>query len=107
MPFWLRPLTPPVCWKYIAALPLAKSVVEGPPPSVYCASDGFMTLSVPMRSTYRFTPAPIASFVKAGWPAASNGDPDCTNDAMVAGVKRYVDLMGTDKVMNPSDAQYT
>src|SRR5665647_3500501 len=107
MPFWLRPLTPPVCWKYIAALPLAKSVVEGPPPSVYCASDGFMTLSVPMRSTYRFTPATIASFVQSGSPFDAAGHPAFTNDAMGAGVKRYVDLMGTDKVMNPSDAQYT
>ena len=39
-------------------------------------------------------------------PFDSSGKPDFTSDGMVAGVKQYVDLMGTNKVVNPSSAQY-
>jgi multiple sugar transport system substrate-binding protein len=39
-------------------------------------------------------------------PFDSSGKPDFTSDGQVAGVKQYVDLMGTDKVVNPSSAQY-
>jgi multiple sugar transport system substrate-binding protein len=39
-------------------------------------------------------------------PFNSSGKPDFTSDGQVAGVKQYVDLMGTDKVVNPSAAQY-
>jgi multiple sugar transport system substrate-binding protein len=39
-------------------------------------------------------------------PFDSSGKPDFTSPGMVAGVKQYVDLMGTDKVVNPSSAQY-
>ncbi|RLP75603.1 sugar ABC transporter substrate-binding protein [Mycetocola tolaasinivorans] len=35
------------------------------------------------------------------------GKPTFTSDGMVAGVKQYVDLLATDKVVNPSVAQYT
>ncbi len=37
-----------------------------------------------------------------------NGDkPTFTSPGVVAGIKQYVDLMGTDKVVNPGDAQYS
>ena len=36
----------------------------------------------------------------------SDGKPTFTTDGMVKGIKRYVDLMQTDKVVNPSDSQY-
>jgi multiple sugar transport system substrate-binding protein len=39
-------------------------------------------------------------------PFTSSGKPDFTSDGMVKGVKQYVDLMGADKVVNPSSAQY-
>ncbi len=39
-------------------------------------------------------------------PFDSEGKPDFTSDGMVAGVKQYVDLMGENKVVNPSAAQY-
>jgi multiple sugar transport system substrate-binding protein len=39
-------------------------------------------------------------------PFDSSGKPDFTSAGQVAGVKQYVDLMGTDKVVNPSSAQY-
>jgi multiple sugar transport system substrate-binding protein len=39
-------------------------------------------------------------------PFDSSGKPQFTTPGMVAGVKQYVDLMGTDKVVNPSSAQY-
>jgi multiple sugar transport system substrate-binding protein len=39
-------------------------------------------------------------------PFDSSGKPDFTSPGQVAGVKQYVDLMGTDKVVNPSSAQY-
>jgi multiple sugar transport system substrate-binding protein len=35
------------------------------------------------------------------------GDPTFTSDAVVSGVQRYLDLMQTDKVVNPSNAQYS
>jgi multiple sugar transport system substrate-binding protein len=37
----------------------------------------------------------------------SSGKPDFTSDGVVTGVQRYLDLMQTDKVVNPSNAQYT
>jgi multiple sugar transport system substrate-binding protein len=39
-------------------------------------------------------------------PFDASGKPDFTSPGMVAGVKQYVDLMGTHKVVNPSAAQY-
>jgi len=39
-------------------------------------------------------------------PFDSSGKPTFTTPGMVAGVKQYVDLMGADKVVNPSSAQY-
>lgn len=39
-------------------------------------------------------------------PFSSSGKPSFTSPGMVAGVKQYVDLMGADKVVNPSAAQY-
>jgi multiple sugar transport system substrate-binding protein len=39
-------------------------------------------------------------------PFTSNGKPQFTTPGMVAGVKQYVDLMGANKVVNPSAAQY-
>ena len=39
-------------------------------------------------------------------PFDSSGKPDFTSQGMIDGVKQYVDLMGTDKVVNPSSAQY-
>jgi multiple sugar transport system substrate-binding protein len=39
-------------------------------------------------------------------PFDSSGKPDFTSPGQVAGVKQYVDLMGADKVVNPSSAQY-
>jgi multiple sugar transport system substrate-binding protein len=39
-------------------------------------------------------------------PFDSSGKPDFTSQGMIDGVKQYVDLMGTDKVVNPSAAQY-
>jgi multiple sugar transport system substrate-binding protein len=39
-------------------------------------------------------------------PFDSSGKPDFTSQGMVDGVKQYVDLMGTHKVVNPSAAQY-
>ena len=37
----------------------------------------------------------------------SSGKPTFTQDGVVNGVSRYLDLMQTDKVVNPSDAQFT
>jgi multiple sugar transport system substrate-binding protein len=39
-------------------------------------------------------------------PFDSSGKPDFTSQGMIDGVKQYVDLMGADKVVNPSSAQY-
>ncbi len=39
-------------------------------------------------------------------PFTSDGKADFTSPGQVAGVKQYVDLMGADKVVNPSSAQY-
>jgi multiple sugar transport system substrate-binding protein len=36
----------------------------------------------------------------------AEGKPTFTTDGMVKGIKRYLDLMQTDKVVNPSDSQY-
>jgi multiple sugar transport system substrate-binding protein len=36
----------------------------------------------------------------------SKGKPTFTSDAITSGLKRYLDLMQTDKVVNPSNAQY-
>jgi multiple sugar transport system substrate-binding protein len=37
----------------------------------------------------------------------SSGKPQFDNDGMVKAVKRYVDFMATDKIVNPSDAEYS
>lgn len=42
-----------------------------------------------------------------GAPFDKEGNPDFTNDGMVAGVKQYVDLLSEYHVVNPSAAQYT
>jgi multiple sugar transport system substrate-binding protein len=39
-------------------------------------------------------------------PFDSSGKPQFTTQGMIDGVKQYVDLMGADKVVNPSAAQY-
>lgn len=39
-------------------------------------------------------------------PFDSTGKPDFTSQGMIDGVKQYVDLMGANKVVNPSAAQY-
>src|SRR3954447_11110642 len=39
-------------------------------------------------------------------PFTSSGKPNFTSPGQVAGVKQYVDLMGANKVVNPSAAQY-
>ncbi len=41
-----------------------------------------------------------------GQPFDSSGKPTFTSPGMVNGVKQYVDLMGKDKVVNPSNVQY-
>jgi multiple sugar transport system substrate-binding protein len=41
-----------------------------------------------------------------GQPFDDSGTPTFTTPGMVAGVKQYVDLMGADKVVNPSSVQY-
>jgi multiple sugar transport system substrate-binding protein len=41
-----------------------------------------------------------------GQPFDSSGKATFTSDGMVNGVKQYVDLMGKDKVVNPSNVQY-
>ena len=41
-----------------------------------------------------------------GQPFDAAGKPTFTSPGMVAGVKQYVDLLGTDKVVNPSNVQY-
>jgi multiple sugar transport system substrate-binding protein len=35
-----------------------------------------------------------------------DGKPDFTSDGVVKGIKRYIDLMQTDKIVNTSDSQY-
>jgi multiple sugar transport system substrate-binding protein len=37
----------------------------------------------------------------------SSGKPTFDTDANVAAIKRYIDFMATDKIVNPSDVQYT
>jgi multiple sugar transport system substrate-binding protein len=37
----------------------------------------------------------------------SAGKPTFDSDANVAGIKRYIDFMATDKIVNPSDAEYS
>lgn len=59
------------------------------------------TVNVNMHMAY------ILTSQLGGSPFDAEGNPDFTNDAMVQGVKKYVDLMATDKVMNPSVSQYT
>src|SRR5450631_4812206 len=41
-----------------------------------------------------------------GQPFDASGKPTFTSPGMVAGVRQYVDLMGKDKVVNPSNVQY-
>lgn len=59
------------------------------------------TVNVSMHLAY------ITTSQNGGSPFKTDGSPDFVNDAMIQGILRYVDLMGVDKVMNPSDAQYT
>jgi len=42
-----------------------------------------------------------------GSPFTADGEPDFVTDENVEGVRQYLDLMATQKVMNPSNAQYT
>jgi multiple sugar transport system substrate-binding protein len=58
------------------------------------------TVNVSMHMSFIFTEQHGAS------PFDKAGNPKFTSAAMVAGVKQYIDLMSTDKVLNPSDAQY-
>jgi multiple sugar transport system substrate-binding protein len=59
------------------------------------------TVNVAMHMQYIFTNQ------AGGSPFKKDGTPDFTTDANIQGVKQYVSLMSDDKVMNPSDAQFT
>jgi len=91
-------LEPPTTWEELVS---DAKVLTKPDQDQWGITMPAGTVNVSMHMAF------ITTSQNGGSPFDAAGNPDFTNDAMVAGVKRYVDLMGTDKVMNPSDAQYT
>jgi multiple sugar transport system substrate-binding protein len=89
-------LTPPTTWEDLVtdAKQLTKEGQWG-----MVAPAG--TVNVSMHMAFIFTAQ------NGGSPFDKDGKPDFTSDAMVKGVKQYLDLMTEDKVINPSTIEYT
>ncbi|HEY4224787.1 MAG TPA: sugar ABC transporter substrate-binding protein [Pseudolysinimonas sp.] len=90
-------LTPPTTWEEMVAD--AKKLTD--------PAKGTWGMSLEAGS---YTENVHFAFITAEQNGASlfNGDkPDFTSSPVVDGVQRYLDLMQTDKVVNPSNAQYT
>jgi multiple sugar transport system substrate-binding protein len=90
-------LTPPTTWEEMVSD--AKKLTN--------ASTGVYGMGLEAGS---YTENVHFAFITAEQNGASlfNGTkPDFTSTGVVSGVKRYIDLMQTDKVVNPSNAQYT
>ncbi len=91
-------LQPPTTWEELVAA--AKAITnkdEGTWGVVLPAG----TVNVNMHLQY------ILAQQNGGSPFLADGTPDFTNDASFQAVKRYIDLMATEKVVNPSAVQYT
>ncbi len=91
-------LQPPTTWEEMVA---AAKVLTKPDQGIWGITMPAGTVNVSMHLAY------ITTSQNGGSPFTADGSPDFVNDAMIKGIQRYVDLMGVDKVMNPSDAQYT
>src|SRR5450759_265996 len=74
-------------------------------------------LSIPAKNQYgmvleggSYTESVHFAFIfgqqNGGQPFDASGKPTFTSPGMVSGVKQYVDLVGKDKVVNPSNVQY-
>src|SRR5450631_1499037 len=90
-------LKPPTTWQELQA---AATKLTDPTKKQYgmVLEDGSYTESVHF--------AFIFGRQNGGQPFDSSGKATFTSDGMVNGVKQYVDLVGKDKVVNPSDVQY-
>lgn len=88
-------LKPPTTWEEMtsAAKQLTKGDVYGMSIAggSYTENNHFAFINASQNGAELFTP---------------DGKPDFVNDGVVKGIKRYVDLMQTDKVANLSNAQY-
>ena len=88
-------LTPPATWEDMVAD--AKKLTTG-------GKYGFALAAGSYTENAHF------AFINAAQNGAelfdSKGNPTFTSDGVVSGVKRFVDLMQTDKVVNPANAQY-
>jgi multiple sugar transport system substrate-binding protein len=91
-------LKPPTTWEEMVT---AAKALTKPDHSQWGITMPAGTVNVSMHLAF------ITTSQNGGSPFNDAGKPDFTNDAMVKGIKRYVDLMGADGVMNPSNAQYT
>jgi len=86
---------PPTSWEELVAA--AKKLTNG-------TTYGFSLAAGSYTENAHF--AFINSAQNGGAWFDSKGDPTFTTDANVSGIKRYLDLMQTDKVVNTSNAQY-
>ncbi len=91
-------LQPPTTWEEL--VDDAKKLTD-PSTGVWGVVAPAGTVNVSMHMEYIFTAQ------QGGSPFKKDGTPDFTTKANVQAVRQYVDLMTTDKVMNPSDAQFT
>ncbi|MCU1475723.1 MAG: sugar transporter substrate-binding protein [Subtercola sp.] len=91
-------LQPPTTWEEMVSD--AKTLTK-PAQGIYGLTIPGGTVNVGMHLSF------ILGSQSGGAPFDDAGNPTFTDNGMVDGVSRYVDLIGTDKVVNPSDAQYT
>lgn len=91
-------LQPPTTWEDMVTD--AKALTK-PDQGIYGITIPGGTVNVGMHMAF------ILGAQGKGAPFDGAGKPTFTDQGMVDGVTRYVDLLGTDKVVNPSDAQYT
>jgi len=91
-------IEPPTTWEELVA---AAQAFTDPAANKYGIVIPGGTVNASMHFSYIFAAQNGAS------PFDKDGNPDFTNDGMVAGVKQYVDLLSEYHVVNPSAAQYT
>ncbi len=91
-------LEPPTTWEEL--VDAAKELTD-PDAGTWGVVAAAGTVNVAMHLQYVFTAQ------DGGSPFDSSGEPDFETDANVAGVRQYIDLMSKDKVVNPSNAQFT
>ncbi|MDR0284690.1 MAG: sugar ABC transporter substrate-binding protein [Propionibacteriaceae bacterium] len=91
-------LQPPTTWEDLVAD--AKTLTD-PAKGTWGIVAPAGTVNVSMHIEYIFAAQ------NGGSPFLDDGTPDFVTQANIDAVKRYIDLMATDKVLNPSAAQYS